>query len=197
MSTARAALFVLLVGCSSKKADPPPPAAPCVPADPAAHGAGFAVVDGVEATVCFASSCVRIDRDGKVIAAIATAPTPPIPQVQQDRQVGTARVVARDPAGQWTLKHAETGASLPVGAPGDRLDVVDPASVVAYQGTKLQVADPADMKIVGTYTMPGTVAAVLPWFDRVFVVLEKPAGTMQIDPATATVYTGPALPICR
>ncbi len=162
-----------------------------------AQGSAYGVISNGKAIVCVEATCVILDRDGKPTAPTTTTPPRPPPQVQQDRQVGTGRVVARDPSGQWTLRNTETGQSIPVGSPGDRLDVIEPGAVVAYQGTKVQVADPVALKRAGTFTMPGTVAMVLPWFDRVFVVLEKPAGTMQIDPATATVYAGAPLPVCR
>jgi hypothetical protein len=193
MSTGRAALFVLVVGCSSgKRADPP--SAPCLQAPAIATGSGAGAVEGVEATVCFDQSCVRLDRDGKTIAA-ATPLSPLPPQVQQDRQVGGDRDALRDQAGQWTLKNTTTAQTVTVGRPRDRLDVVDTA-VVAYQGSTIEVADPAALRVVGRFTLPGRIAAVMPWFDRIFVVLDHPAGTAQIDPKTATVYAGPPLRPC-
>ena len=190
MSTARAALFVLLVGCSSRKADPP--AQLCVPA----QGSPYAVISNGQAIVCVEPTCLILDRDGKPTGTTTSTPPRPPPQVQQDRQVGADRVAARDPSGQWSLKNTETGAVIPVGKPGDRLDVAETA-VVAYQGNTLHLANPVTLQVTGTYTMPGTVVMVSPWFDRVLVVLEKPVGTMQLDPATATVYSGPPLPVCR
>jgi hypothetical protein len=193
MSTSRVALLALLVGCKSNKAADPPPG-PCLQAPAFEAGSGAGAVEGTEATVCFGESCVRLDREGKTISA-AVPISSPAPQVQQDRQVAGGRVAVVDPAGQWTLKNTETGATVAVGNPRDRLDLVE-SWVVAYQGGALQIADPVALRVIGKFTLAGRIAAVMPWFDRIFVVLDHPAGTAQIDPATATIYAGPPLPRC-
>lgn len=196
MSTARGLLFVLLLGCGSSKQDAAPKAASCLPPATADSGAGLAVVGDGKAIACWGGICLQLDREGKVIGP-AEMPSPPPPQVQQDRQVGKGAEVRRDPGGQWTLGDPAKGTKVPVGTPGMTLDVFDPAFVVAYQGTRLHLADAAQLRETGDFTLMAPIAAIVPWFDRLLIVLEKPAGTAQLDPATATLYQGPELPRCR
>ena len=196
MSTAPSALLVLLAlaGCGSKEA-PATQGSSCLPPATADNGAGLAVVEGAKITACWGGICFDLDREGKVIAA-AQMPSPPPPQVQQDQYIGK-HVARRDPGGQWTLEDPEKGTKVPVGTPGMRLEVYPPAVVIAYQGKRLHLADAAALKETGDYTMPSNIAAIVPWFDRLLVVLEKPAGTAQLEPASATLYQGAELPRCR
>lgn len=196
VSTAPVALLVALAACGSSKNNEPARGSSCLPPAAAESGAGIAVVDGVKATACWGGICLDLDREGKVIGP-AEMPSPPPPQVQQDRQVGTGAEVRRDPGGQWTLEAPAKGTKVPVGTPGMTLDVFDPTFVVAYQGKRLHLANTALLKETGDFTLMAPIAAVVPWFDRLLIVLEKPAGTAQLDPATATLYQGPELPRCR
>lgn len=198
MSTGRAALFVslALLGCGSSKKEPAPTGGSCLPPATADTGAGLAVVDGVKATACWGGICLDLDREGKVIGPAAMPSLPP-PQVQQDRQVGKHAEARRDPGGQWTLEDRVKGVKIPVGTPGMKLEVFEPAVVVAYQGKRLHLADATTLKETADYTLVAPIAAVVPWFDRLLIVLEKPAGTAQLEPASATLYQGPELPRCR
>ena len=195
MSTTRAVLFVLLVGCGSKKQEASPTGSSCLPPATADNGSALAVVADGKVTACWGGICLDLDREGKVIGA-AQMPSPPPPQVQQDQYIGK-HVARRDPGGQWTLEDPEKGTKVPVGTPGMRLEVFPPAVVIAWKGTRLHLADAVALKETADYTLPSNIAALVPWFDRVVVVLEKPAGTSQLDPASATLYQGAELPRCR
>ena len=86
---------------------------------------------------------------------------------------------------------------MPVGEPGWNLTVIDAKTAVVFHEAKLLVVNAAGMTTGASFTLPGRVSMATAWFDRIFVVLDHPAGTAQIDPATGTIYTGPALPICK
>ncbi|MBL9013470.1 MAG: hypothetical protein JNL83_04790 [Myxococcales bacterium] len=195
MSTARAALLLVLVGCGSSKQDAAPAGASCLPATVADTGAGLVAVDGAKVTACWGGICLHLDREGKVIGPAQMPATAP-PQVQQDQYIGKT-VARRDPGGQWSLEDPATGAKVPVGAPGMRLEVYPPGVVITYQGKKLHLADAKARKETGDFTLGSPIAGIVPLYDRLLIVLEKPAGTAQLDPASATLYQGPELPRCR
>jgi hypothetical protein len=195
MSTARVALLLLLLACKSKEQTPTKQGSSCLPPATADTGAGLAAVDGPKVTACWGGICLDLDRGGMVIGP-AQMPTPAPPQVQQDQYIGKT-VARRDPGGQWSLEDPETGTKVPVGAPGMRLEVYPPAVVIAYQGKRLHLADAAARKELADYTLHAPIAGIVPLYDRLVIVLEKPAGTAQLDPASATLYQGPALPRCR
>jgi len=195
MSTSRVAVVVLLLWACGSNKEATPTAASCLPPQAADQGTGIAAVDGVKATACWGGVCLQLDREGMVIGA-ATPPVVPPVQVQQDQYIGT-KVARRDPGGQWTLEDPEKGTKIPLGTPGMRLEVFPPAVVIAFQGKRLHLADAATLVELGDFTLTSPIAAIVPWFDRLLIIVEKPAGTAQLDPATATLYQGPELPRCR
>lgn len=113
--------------------------------------------------------------------------------------VGDTHVMFRTQTGPWTLVDLVSGATLPIGAAGSQLTVLDEATAAVYDRNQLVVVDVQRMAAGSPFQMPGTISAVLPWDfgGRVFVVLERPAATAQIDPKTGTYYAGPPIPLCK
>lgn len=112
--------------------------------------------------------------------------------------VGDARVLSRTAAGDaWMLHDTLSGQSMPVGEPGWDLTVIDAKTAVVVHDARLAVVNAAGMAAGASFNLPGHVAMATAWFDRILVVLDHPAGTAQIDPATGTIYAGPALPTCK
>ena len=123
---------------------------------------------------------------------------PALPGVTEAHYVGDGRVLARvSPRSAWLLRDVLSGETVTVGEPGWNLTVIDAKSAVVFDAGKLAVVNAAGMTAGTTFTLPGRVAMATAWFDRILVVLDHPAGTAQIDPATGTIYTGPALPLCQ
>ena len=193
MSTARALLLAgLVAACGGKKET-----RPCLPAVNADSGPATGVVDGVKATACWGGICLELDREGKVIGS-ADLPTAVAPtQTQQDRQVGNKAWARRDPHAQWTLEDVATGAKTLIGGPGMTLEFFEPSWVVTYRDNKLHLVDAVKEKELADFTLTGKIAAIVPWFERLLLILDKPAGTAQLDPASATLYQGPELPRCQ
>lgn len=115
--------------------------------------------------------------------------------------VGDGRVVLVDhidvgPESIAVLVDPIDGKALQIGDETSELSVIDPTTVVTFQGTRLQVIDAPALRVTGSFTAPSEIGAVIPWLDRILVVHAHPPGTLQIDPKTATAFTGPALPGC-
>lgn len=139
----------------------------------------------------------RVDVwDPKAQAVIASHPTSVA--ASQAHQVGDTHVMFRGAAGSpWTLLDLVAGTSITVGEPGWDLRVIDATTAAVFRGDKLISVDAARMAATTPFTLPGHVAMVTAWFDRVFVVLDHPAGTAQIDPKSGSFYAGAALPTCK
>jgi hypothetical protein len=117
--------------------------------------------------------------------------------VTEARYVGDSRILTRRDGSAWMLRDLLADRVLVVGKPGWNLTVVDAKTAVVFEGAQLAVVNAVAMDAGTTFTLPGRVAMATAWFDRILVVLDHPAGTAQIDPATGTIYAGPALPICK
>lgn len=113
------------------------------------------------------------------------------------RYVGDTRVLVLVDQAQWELLDITSGALTEAGERGAQVVPTHETIVAAFAAQRLSVIDADRMKPAAKFTLPGVVADAMPWFDRIFVVLDHPAGTAQIDPKTATVYAGPPLPLCR
>jgi hypothetical protein len=139
----------------------------------------------------------RLDTwDLKTKAVISSFPT--TLDVLDARYVGDTRVLARGAGNDpWVLHDLVGGTTLTVGEPDRDLTVIDAKTAVVFHDARLTVINAAGMSIGASFTMPGRVAMATAWFDRILVVLDHPAGTAQIDPATGTLYSGPALPLCK
>lgn len=139
----------------------------------------------------------RVDVwDPKAGAVVATFPT--TGEAKRAEAIGDTRVIYRGADEEpWTLLDLVGGASLVVGEPGWDLQVIDATTAAVFRGDKLIAIDAARMAASSAFTLPGRIAQATAWFDRIFVVLDHPAGTAQIDPKTGSFYAGPPLPICR
>lgn len=145
-------------------------------------------------TVFFAD---RVEAwDPKAKSVVATFPM--AFEALRAEHVGDTHVMVTGAGGgPWTLMDLVAGTSATVGEPGWDLRVIDATTAVVFKDDKLVAINVAKMAPTSTFILPGRVAMATGWFDRVFVVLDHPAGTAQIDPATGTIYTAPALPICK
>jgi len=74
---------------------------------------------------------------------------------------------------------------------------IDETTLAVLHDTQVTLIDAMSLKAIGTFTAPGKIGAVVPWIDRILVVHFEPAGTLQLDPKTATAYTSAPLPICK
>lgn len=133
--------------------------------------------------------------DPKTATKLSTFPT--TGPVTVAVYIGDNRVISRGDGIAWTLHDTVSGQAVPVGEPGWHLTVIDAKTAVVFHGAKLTVVNAAGMSAGASFTLPGRVSMATAWFDRILVVLEHPASTAQIDPATGTIYTGPALPLCQ
>jgi hypothetical protein len=145
-------------------------------------------------------SALLVDRietwDLKTKQLLASFPSRAI--ATEAHYIGDGRLVARGSADSgWLLRDVLSGETIGVGAPGWNLAVIDAKSAVVFHDAKLSVVNAAGMSMGPSFTLPGRVAMATAWFDRILVVLDHPAGTAQIDPGTGTLYSGPALPICK
>jgi len=135
-------------------------------------------------------------RDAKTQTVVASFPT--AVAAQETHQISDTRVLFRGAGKEpWTLLDLVSGASIAVGEADSELQVIAETTAVVWKGNKLIAVNAARMAATTPFTVPGRVAMTTAWFDRIFLVLDHPAGTAQIDPATGTYYSGPALPICK
>ncbi|MBL0218558.1 MAG: hypothetical protein IPQ07_32360 [Myxococcales bacterium] len=115
--------------------------------------------------------------------------------------VGDGRVLLTDhidvgPEFEAMLLDPIEGKALFLADQASQLSVIDPTTIVSFRGTQLQVVDAPALRVIGTFTAASEIGAAIPWLDRILVVHARPPGTLQIDPKTATAYTGAPLPLC-